>query len=380
MSEAQPRVEYYGYRHWTLENPPRQFNVGKGLAGRANSHHGRNHKWHAVVERYGLSVEVCTDPMEHFDACAWEIKTIAETNAFTTNHSHDDLDDIRCNFTRGGEGAAGRPVSAETRKKASDAQKGEKSAWFGRKHTDKVKQQISTKNTGKIRNAETRAEISATLVGKKVVDRGPGWRQKIGESNSRRKGIKLRGTKIIRKKNGVKNQLVLLCGGPDRCGKTNILKELEKRLGVPYFKASNERQNFVSGQDRFLNELRYAGPRVTDMLYQTGMSILIDRDYMCEWVYSQFFGRETDMHVLRAMDNDYNKMGAKILICTRKSFAGIHDDLDPRLDEVALQRLSELYAAFTKWTKCSTHTLYVDDEDLEREVAEVMTFLTVNKL
>lgn len=172
-----------------------------------------------------------------------------------------------------------------------------------------------------------------------------------------------------------KEQLVLLCGGPDRCGKTNILRELERRLGVPYFKASGEHENFLSSQSKFVNELRYADPRVHDLLHQTGMSVLVDRAFMCEWVYSQFFNRETDMSMLRVMDAKYAKLGAKVLICTRKSFHGIKDDLDPNLDEHALQKISDLYADFVKWTKCKTYVLYVDDEDLEREVSEVIEFL-----
>ena len=174
-----------------------------------------------------------------------------------------------------------------------------------------------------------------------------------------------------------KKQLVLLCGGPDRCGKTNILRELEKRLSIPYYKAAGEHENFVSSQDKFVNELRYADPRVADILYQTGFSILIDRAYMCEWVYSQYFNRETDMKMLRIMDDAYLKLGAKIVICTRKSFVGIQDDLDPSLNETALQKLSDLYMDFVRWTKCSTHVLYVDDEDLDREVSEIITFLGI---
>lgn len=171
------------------------------------------------------------------------------------------------------------------------------------------------------------------------------------------------------------NQLVLLCGGPDMCGKTNILRELEKRLNVPYFKASGEHENFLTAQNRFLNDLRYADPRVVDILNQTKMSILVDRAYMCEWVYSAYFDRETDVTMLRKMDDAYAKLGAKILICTRKSFAGIKDDLDSKLEEVALQKISVLYAKFVKWTKCQTYTLYVDDEDINREISEIMTFL-----
>jgi hypothetical protein len=212
-------------------------------------------------------------------------------------------------------------------------------------------------------------------VGKGLKGRGPEWRAKIAASNARRKGIKFSKAKRIRTSNKITKQTILLCGGPDRCGKSNILAELERILKIPVFKASNEHENFLSSQDRFLLELKYSDFRMTDLLYQTGLSVLVDRSYVCEWVYSQFFNRKTDMSMLRKLDNLYSKMNAQILICTRKSFLGIKDDLDSRLDEPALEKISSLYQDFIKWTKCQTYTLYVDDENLEREVDEVLRFM-----
>lgn len=364
----------YGYKHWTLEDIPRCFYVGKGKLGRAESKSSRNHKWHAVVKRYGLRVEICIGPTTNEEACKWEISTIDEMKTFSTSHLHDG-EDIGCNFTHGGEGTLGRIFSEESKKKISESQKGEKSSWFGRKHSESTKSKISHKNSGKTRSVRARVKVSLAVKGTKFADRGESWKRKIAESNRRRKGIKLATAKKVRKFNNVKKQLVLLCGGPDRCGKTNILRELERRLHVPYFKASGEHNNFLTSQNNFVNELRYADPRFCDLLYQTGHSVLVDRAYMCEWVYSQFFDRETDMRMLRVMDSMYAKLGAKILICTRKSFLGIKDDLDSNIDEEALQKISSLYMEFVKWTRCETYVLYVDDEDLDREVTEILEFV-----
>jgi len=113
-------IDTFGYKHWTLEDPPRCFNVGKGLVNRSSSHCSRNHKWHAIVKRYGLRVEVCVGPLEHFDACAWEIENVALMGTYTSNHSHDDSSDIGCNFTRGGEGGPGRVQSDAEKQKHSD--------------------------------------------------------------------------------------------------------------------------------------------------------------------------------------------------------------------------------------------------------------------
>lgn len=115
---------FYGYKHWTLEEKPRCFNVGKGVVKRANSNRSRNHKWHAIVKRYGLRVEVCIGPVSNEEACVWEIQNIELMGTFSTNHSHDDQNDIGCNFTKGGDGSTGCIPGLETRLKMSESHRG----------------------------------------------------------------------------------------------------------------------------------------------------------------------------------------------------------------------------------------------------------------
>ena len=116
-------MKFYGYKHWTLEDPPRCFNVGKGVKSRPISKRSRNHKWHAIVERLGLRVEVCIGPVTNEEACAWEVKNIASMGTFSTCHDHDNSSDIGCNFTRGGDGSIDRNVTLMTREKLSSAGK-----------------------------------------------------------------------------------------------------------------------------------------------------------------------------------------------------------------------------------------------------------------
>lgn len=183
--------------------------------------------------------------------------------------------------------------------------------------------------------------------------------------------------KQIRKLNSLHQdkQQVIFVVGPDRCGKTNIAHALGNRLNIDVFKSSEERKSFVHDQNRFLNELRYAAPFFCDFLFQTAISLILDRGYPCERVYAHFFDRQTDFDVLRSLDERYSKMGAKILICTRKSFFGIQDDLNPSLDSSALEKISGLYQDFAAWTKCQTFTLFVDDHNLERQISDVISGL-----
>jgi hypothetical protein len=171
-------------------------------------------------------------------------------------------------------------------------------------------------------------------------------------------------------------QQVLLCGGPDRCGKTTILAELSRRTGIPVFRPSNLHDTFLSAQERFIQELRHADFRMVDMLAQLKCSVLVDRTYMCESVYSKVYGRRTDVDALVRLDGLFARLGAGVLVCTRRSFNGIQDDLDPKkLDSAALKRISRLYVGFSRWSKCPVHFLYVDDEDLDRQVNDVLGFM-----
>lgn len=121
-------MRFYGYKHWTLEDHPRCFYVGKGLNGRSHQRQRRNHKWHAIVKRYGLRIEVCFGPVTNEEACAWEIEHIELMKTFSVNHSHDDSDDIGCNFTKGGEG-----VTGHRHKPGSLNHKGSLNPMFGRR-------------------------------------------------------------------------------------------------------------------------------------------------------------------------------------------------------------------------------------------------------
>lgn len=168
--------------------------------------------------------------------------------------------------------------------------------------------------------------------------------------------------------------------GPDRTGKTNIARATAAALSVPYFKASSERDTFRSDRSRFINQLRYADMRVADFITQTGVSVIFDRGYPCEFVYSAMTGRETDHEILRAEDDSYAAIGAVIVLCRRETYAGLADDIDESIDSEKLAELDALYAAFARdFTKCSTLTLYVDDEDLERQVSDVKEFIALAK-
>lgn len=174
-------------------------------------------------------------------------------------------------------------------------------------------------------------------------------------------------------------QTIIVVCGPDMTGKTNITLALEKILKIPRFKSSSEHDMYLEARvlqnDRFINGLRHADTRMVDFLEQTGHSVIFDRAWPCEYSYAKVFNRETDMDVLRYVDDKMKAMGAKVVICTRLSYRGIVDDIDPTTKEGRLKELDDAYNEFSRWTDCECMFLNVDDEDLQREVSDVLQFM-----
>jgi thymidylate kinase len=169
----------------------------------------------------------------------------------------------------------------------------------------------------------------------------------------------------------------LLCSfeGPDMTGKTQIAKELSRQLEIPYFKNSGEWSVQLKDSSYFKNLLVFGGTFLIDFINQVRPNVILDRHYPSEWVYSRAFNRETDEEVLRKIDEKFAEAGGRIIICRRKSYEGIKDDLHDHVDSQVLKKIDAIYEDFTKWTKCRTLTVWVDDEDLNREVNEIKSWL-----
>lgn len=165
--------------------------------------------------------------------------------------------------------------------------------------------------------------------------------------------------------------------GPDRCGKSNIAKELSSRFSIPYFKNRNEFKSFVGfDSEYFVNTLRYAEPFFLDFVEQSNSSFVIDRSYPSEWCYSKLFNRRSDELMIWNIDAEYARLGTKIVIPHRTSYVGLKDDESCGLiNDEKMTILDALYKEFAKHTCCQTLMLNVDDEDLDREVKEIVEFL-----
>ena len=125
--------------------------------------------------------------------------------------------------------------------------------------------------------------------------------------------------------------LIINFAGSDKSGKTEIAKELSRRLGIPYFKNQQEIVNFKDDEDYFRKVLKYGCPLVIDLLGQMQASVIFDRNYACEWVYSRAMNRVTYPDILRRIDDAYAKLNSVTIICTRSNYDNIIDDAFPDL-------------------------------------------------
>ena len=166
----------------------------------------------------------------------------------------------------------------------------------------------------------------------------------------------------------------IIFDGPDMCGKTEMATALSERLGIPYFKNKSEWSAFEDDPSYFQNALKYGDTFFYSYLKQTGASVILDRSYPSEWVYSLAFERDRDIKLLRHIDDLAAKAGTRIVIPYRTCYDNIHDDVH-NINSDDLKKLHDLYLGFAGWTNCKVLRLCVDSEDLLWEINSIVSFL-----
>ncbi len=161
-------------------------------------------------------------------------------------------------------------------------------------------------------------------------------------------------------------QKIVIFDSPDGTGKTEIARGLSQELKVPYFRMATQHDNWR--KNKFKEALEFDQTYLAEFLRQTRTDVIIDRAYPAEWVYSQVFKRETNLEVLRKVDDAFASMGAHIVIPLRHNYEkNRKDEVVPQSKLIALH---EKYLEFREWTRCSTIAIYVDSfgNNLERQL------------
>ena len=161
-------------------------------------------------------------------------------------------------------------------------------------------------------------------------------------------------------------QRIVILDSPDATGKTEIGKALSRLWDIPYFKVSTEVENWRNGS--FVEALRHDQTWALDMFRQTGYSMICDRAFPAEFVYSHVYGRETDHTVLARVDEGFAELGTLIVIPRRRNYSNVRKD--ELVKSKMLAKLDRRYVEFIEWTKCHTVTMFVDDIEcqIDREL------------
>lgn len=149
----------------------------------------------------------------------------------------------------------------------------------------------------------------------------------------------------------VSKQTVLILEGVDRSSKTTVGKLLAEKLRIPYFKPINDK-DALKDNDLSSKMLRVCDPYMVQFLKQTRHSAVIDRHFPSEWCYSHVLGRKIDEEAVWESDRLFSEIPATILIFKRKSYEGVSDEDDARLNEDTLEKLSKQYEEFAKRSNC----------------------------
>jgi Mor family transcriptional regulator len=125
---------FYLYFHYRLDTDE-VFYIGKGKGRRAYNKEARNLYWKRIVDKVGYKVEIVQDNISEWEALMLEMDMISLYKKMGYNLA---------NFTWGGQrGPTGHKMSAITRKKKSEAVKGEKHPQYGKPRSRETKEKLS---------------------------------------------------------------------------------------------------------------------------------------------------------------------------------------------------------------------------------------------
>lgn len=153
-----------------------------------------------------------------------------------------------------------------------------------------------------------------------------------------------------------------------------MAQELSRRTGIPYFKNQCELMFFRDDPGYFVKAMKYGDPYFCSYLSQTGASVILDRSYPSEYVYSQIFERTTDWRMLKIVDQLYADLDAKIICPFRSDYSAVNDRFE-EIDINKLNALHEMYSQFCTWTQCDVIRFNVDDQNINRQMDLIISFI-----
>ncbi len=164
-------------------------------------------------------------------------------------------------------------------------------------------------------------------------------------------------------------QKIIIVEGLDMTGKTTLVKELSDLTGLLPFKEIREER----WHDHVI-DLLYSEETKIQMLEQLCYSMISDRGYPSEWVYSKAFNRRTIESRIFELDERYAKLGAKIIILD-KNPEKFQKDKTKLIDFEKYTEIRDLYHQFHTITHCKSIILDTSDENITNQLTKILKFL-----
>jgi hypothetical protein len=147
--------------------------------------------------------------------------------------------------------------------------------------------------------------------------------------------------------------------GTENTMKTPIAKRLAEKFGATYWKVPTEKSNWVK-KGAFAKSLGF-DVLLPELYSQMGNAgIVSDRCYVSEYVYSEFFARDTDWGLIRQIHDRWNELGAIHVHCTRRDWRDTRED--DLVDRDDFQSIDQGYRYFYTMRPASKLArVHVDD-------------------
>jgi len=175
-------------------------------------------------------------------------------------------------------------------------------------------------------------------------------------------------------------QFIIHFVGHDNAGKTSIAKELSSRLKIPYFNNPTNAEYHTNNPIANIAKLHAEGLLEYSLLNQIGFSMIRDRNYVCERVYSTLYNRETDIEFLNELHKAYCIFpDFYIIYCHKDGFKEKFEDEYVKEEEVF--GLKMLYEATLSLLPHQEKILRLNttNEDLEEQIKIIKDFIQWEK-
>ena len=168
----------------------------------------------------------------------------------------------------------------------------------------------------------------------------------------------------------------LIFCGPDRSGKTTIIKTLCERLDLRYYKNGAEKHLYKASEGiDFATYCNVGVPLVISFLRQLEVyNIVMDRFTPCEFAYGHAFNRPVNDELIGWADDELAALNFKVIYCYKDVYNTATWDDDPeKLRHI--EQIKYWYETYLTNTKMPVLRLETSDEQLQDQLNKIFAFV-----